>query len=172
MRHSANHRLAILFHIRRFLPRPLGDFVVAEAGGAVVLLLATLLALVWANTTWLGNYAATWSGAREFINEGLMTIFFLVVGLEIKRELVAGELRDRRAALLPAVAAVGGMIVPALIYWLLNRSGAGAAGWAIPMATDIVFAAAVLTLLGGVCRPLSRYFCWFWPWSMISAPFS
>ena len=82
------------------------------------------------------------------LTDGLMTLFFFVVGLEIKREWVAGELRDRRAAILPAVAALGGMIVPALIYFGLNASGSASDGWGIPMATDIAFALGVVAVLG------------------------
>ncbi len=147
--HKPNdHRVAVLFHIRRFLPWPFRDFIVAEAAGGVALLVATVLALLWANTSLLGGYEAAWSGWRHLINEGFMTIFFLVVGLEIKREFVRGELRGARTALLPTLAAIGGMIVPALIYLKFNLTGAGSHGWAIPMATDIVFASAVLAALG------------------------
>ncbi len=148
MHKSNDHRVAVLFHIRRFLPWPLRDFIVAEAAGGVVLLTATVLALVWANTSLFGDYSATWAGWRHIINEGFMTVFFLVVGLEIKREFIKGELRGVRTALLPILAAIGGMIVPALIYLRLNPMGLGSQGWAIPMATDIVFASAVLTALG------------------------
>lgn len=143
-----NHRTATLFNIRRFLPWPFRDFIVAEAAGAAVLLASASIALVWANTSWFGSYETTWSGWRQLINEGLMTVFFLVVGLEIKREFVRGELKGVRTALLPTLAAVGGMIIPALIYIKFNPTGAGSSGWAIPMATDIVFASAVLAALG------------------------
>ena len=148
MHKPSDHRVAILFHIRRYMPRPLGDFIVAESAGAMLLVTATILALIWANTGVFGDYASAWKGSHDFINEGLITVFFLVVGLEIKREFVKGELRDRSNALLPTLAAIGGMLVPALIYLSFNQSGPGARGWAIPMATDIVFAATVLTLLG------------------------
>src|SRR5262249_45853084 len=85
---------------------------------------------------------------RDWVNDGLMTVFFFVVGLEIKRELVEGELRQPRKAALPVVAAVGGMIVPALIYTAFNAGTAGSRGWGIPMATDIAIAVGVLSLLG------------------------
>ena len=88
-----------------------------------------------------------------------MTLFFFLVGLEIKRELVVGELRDRRTAALPAVAALGGMVVPALLYVAVNAGGGGLDGWAIPMATDIAFAVGVLALLGRACRAGSNCSC-------------
>ena len=132
-----------------------------EAASGVVLLLAALAALVWANTNTAG-YASWWhheitigsgdlaitESLVHWVNDALMTIFFFVVGLEIKRELVTGELRDRSRAALPALAAVGGMVVPALIYVALNVGGAGLDGWAIPMATDIAFTVGILALLG------------------------
>jgi NhaA family Na+:H+ antiporter len=141
---------------------PLGsEFVSLEAAGGLVLLLAALAALVWANTDTAG-YTGWWGreltigpgGAAiteslvHWVNDALMTVFFFVVGLEIKRELVIGELRDRARAALPAVAAVGGMVVPALVYVAVNLGGGDLDGWAIPMATDIAFAVGVLALLG------------------------
>ena len=129
------------------------EFVSVEALGGTVLLAATLAAFVWANVAgpsyddlWNRQLTVGWGplalseDLRHWINDGLMTIFFFVVGLEIKRELVRGELRDRRTATLPVLAAVGGMVVPALLYAALNAGGAGSRGWAIPMATDIAFA--------------------------------
>jgi len=115
---------------------------------------------VWANSPWGDTYEGFWStpaelrvgtwaigdDLRHWVNDGLMTLFFLVVGLEIKREIRTGELRDPRAATLPVAAAIGGMIVPALIYVALNAGGTGSAGWGIPMATDIAFALGVLVL--------------------------
>jgi len=127
------------------------------------MLVAAVAALVWANSPWQGGYEALWHtelsihlgglahldlDLREWVNDGLMALFFFVVGLEIKHELVVGQLRDRRAAALPVFAALGGMIVPALIFLLFNRGGDGSAGWGIPMATDIAFAAGVVSLLG------------------------
>jgi Na+:H+ antiporter, NhaA family len=151
---------------------PLLEFLATETGGAVVLLGATIAALVWANSPWSGSYDSFWHqhvtlGAgdarlshdlRHWINEGLMTFFFLVVGLEIKRELVAGELDSVRKALVPAVAAVGGMVVPALVYVAFTAGGPGAAGWGIPMATDIAFAIGALSFFGRSLSPSARAF--------------
>ena len=141
--------------------RALREFVGTEVVGGVVLLVAAAVALVWANSPWQGGYATLWHtelavgvgrwhlalDLREWVNEGLMAVFFVVVGLEVKREFLLGELRERRKAALPVVAALGGMVVPALIYTALNAGGAGASGWGIPMATDIAFALGVLALV-------------------------
>ena len=148
----------------RFLAHPrtmLERFVHSETSGSVLLFVATVVALVWANSPWSGSYFAIWKlplnvGRRplfsmdlhHWIDDGLMVLFFLVVGLEIKREIVKGELSSFKQAALPIMAALGGMILPALIYFALNRSGVGAPGWGIPMATDIGFALGVLALLG------------------------
>jgi NhaA family Na+:H+ antiporter len=142
--------------------RPLVDFLHTEAAGGVVLVAATVAALAWANSPWDGGYRALWEtrlgvsfaghaldlDLRAWVSEGLMALFFLVVGLEIKRELVEGELQDRRQAALPAVAALGGMAVPAALYLAINAGGEHAAGWGIPTATDIAMAIGVLSLLG------------------------
>jgi NhaA family Na+:H+ antiporter len=147
--------------IRRVL-RPFREFARVEASGGLVLLGATAVALVWANSPWAPSYAALWHtpltvGAGDvglsmdlhrWINDGLMALFFFVIGLEIKREVLVGELADPRKAVLPVAAAVGGMVVPALVYLALNPGSPGAAGWGIPMATDIAFALGVLALLG------------------------
>jgi Na+:H+ antiporter, NhaA family len=152
--------------------RPLVDFLHAEAAGGVVLALATVAALAWANSPWDSSYDDLWHthlavslgpreidlDVREWINEGLMTIFFLVVGLEIKRELVEGELREPRKAALPAVAALGGMAVPAAIYLAFNAGGVGVHGWGIPMATDIAMAIGALSLLGSRVDPALKLF--------------
>ena len=144
------------------LPTPLREYLREEAAGGVVLMAAAAVALVWANSPWRAAYAALWETSlaiqlgrfgieadlRHWVNDGLMTLFFLVVGLEIKRELVAGELATWRKAALPVVAAVGGMAVPAAIYAAGNAGGPGAPGWGVPMATDIAFALGVLALLG------------------------
>src|ERR1700723_3727695 len=148
----------------RFLPDPrsmLERFVQSETSSSVLLFGATVVALVWANSPWSASYFALWKlpvqiGRRpllsmdlhHWIDDGLMVLFFLVVGLEIKREIVKGELSSFRQAALPIVAALGGMILPALIYFGLNHSGVGAHGWGIPMATDIGFALGVLALIG------------------------
>jgi Na+:H+ antiporter, NhaA family len=144
------------------LPVPLREYLRNEAAGGVVLMVAAALALGWANSPWRAAYAALWetplavqvgrygieADLRHWVNDGLMTLFFLVVGLEIKRELVAGELASWRRAALPVVAAAGGMAVPAAIYAAANAGGPGAPGWGVPMATDIAFALGVLALLG------------------------
>jgi NhaA family Na+:H+ antiporter len=136
-------------------------FVQSETSGSVLLFGATVVALVWANSPWSASYFALWKlplqiGRRpllsmdlhHWIDDGLMVLFFLVVGLEIKREIVKGELSSFRQAALPIMAALGGMIIPAILYFTFNRSGPGARGWGIPMATDIGFAMGVLALLG------------------------
>jgi Na+:H+ antiporter, NhaA family len=136
-------------------------FVRDETSGSILLFGATVAALVWANSPWSASYFALWKlplslGRRpllsmdlhHWIDDGLMVLFFLVVGLEIKREIVKGELSSFRQAALPIMAALGGMILPALVYFTLNQSGLGARGWGIPMATDIGFAMGVLALLG------------------------
>jgi NhaA family Na+:H+ antiporter len=142
--------------------RPFQDFAHKQSSGGIVLIVATVAALVWANSPWGASYAALWGskltvGLGDFslskdlthwINDGLMAIFFLVVGLEIKREVLVGELSSIRGAALPVAAAVGGAVAPAAIYVAINAGTEGAAGWGIPMATDIAFALGVLALLG------------------------
>lgn len=139
---------------------PLRSFLQTEAASGVLLLVAVGIALVWVNSPWGASYERFWhqvltvrlggtgvsTDLRHWVDEGLMTLFFLVVGLEIKRELVSGELRDRRAAVLPVVAAFGGMAVPALVYLAFNAAGPGSRGWGIAMPTDIAFALGVLAL--------------------------
>ncbi len=152
--------------------RPLRDFLHTEAAGGVVLLAATVVALVWANSPWDGLYRDLWStelsvrvgsrslslDLRHWVNDGLMAVFFFVVGLEIKRELVGGELSDHRRAVLPACAALGGMIVPVLLYLAVNVGGDGARGWGIPMATDIALAMGVLALVAPHIDPALKLF--------------
>jgi len=147
--------------VPRLFVRPLQAFLETEQAGGILLLFAAAAALIWANSTWSASYSRLWNteltigvgtwsiseDLRHWINDGLMALFFFVVGLEIKRELLTGELRDRRAAALPAVAAFGGMVVPALIYLTFNPGGEGTRGWGIPMATDIAFALGVLAIL-------------------------
>ncbi len=150
----------------RFIPRrfvrPALEFTQTEASSGIFLLIMAVAALVWANAPFGETYEQFWEthleinlGAfhfdeslRHVINDGFMAIFFFVVGLEIKRELVLGELRDPRAAALPAIAALGGMVFPALIYVAFVLGGEGIQGWGIPMATDIAFSVGIVALLG------------------------
>ncbi|RAK68099.1 Na+/H+ antiporter NhaA [Hymenobacter edaphi] len=148
----------------RPLVRPFAEFFRREAAGSIVLLLSAALALLLANTSWgpARYFPAVWDehlrlsigplvldkSLLHWINDGLMTVFFLIVGLEIKREVLDGELASVRQAALPIAGAVGGMVVPALVYTLFNHGTPTAGGWGIPMATDIAFALAVLQLLG------------------------
>ena len=151
----------------RFVPRafvrPVQRFMDTEASGAIFMLVAAIAALVWANSPWyhaqetlwetdlsihLGHLAHIDLTIVEWINDAAMAIFFFVVGLEIKRELTQGELRDPRKAALPAIAALGGMLIPAAIYLAFNVGADSSHGWGIPMATDIAFAVAVVALVG------------------------
>ena len=147
---------------RRRLLLPIVQFIKTEASSGIVLMLAAMLALGWANSPWATGYAELWKtpayfgfGSTEvrltaghWINDGLMAIFFLLVGLEIKRELLTGELASARKATLPIAAALGGMVVPALLYTLFTRGTPASAGWGIPMATDIAFALGIIALAG------------------------
>ncbi len=144
------------------LLRPIQEFMRLEAAGGIVLLACAAIALVWANSPWAEGYFALWQtpvtlGAGPlvidkplllWINDGLMALFFFLIGLEIKREVLTGELSSPKQASLALAGAAGGMIVPAGLYYLLNVGGPGAAGWGVPMATDIAFALGVLALLG------------------------
>ena len=141
---------------------PFHRFMHAESSGGIVLLLAAVVALVWANSPWWESYHRFWGSylrvgvggwefrmsLHHFINDALMAVFFFLVGLEIKREMLVGELASMRAAALPFAAALGGMVVPAAAYIAFNPGGPGAAGWGIPMATDIAFALGILALMG------------------------
>ena len=151
--------------------RPVLSFIRTEQLSSLVLLLATAAALIWVNASdssyhkfWEAHIAldfnlfAVEESLEGWVNDGLMAIFFFVIGLEIKRELVHGELSSVRKAALPAIAALGGMVVPALIYAGFNIGGEGARGWGIPMATDIAFALGVLALLGRFIPPELRIF--------------
>src|SRR4051794_29479750 len=134
----------------RNLAAPVRDFLSNETGGAVVMLAAAVCALLWANSPWWDSYESFWTtrlsisvgdagialDLRHVVNQGLMTFFFLVVGLEAKRELDRGELRERRRIAIPASAALGGMALPVLIYLLFNAGGPGAGGWGAAMSTD------------------------------------
>ena len=134
-----------------------------QAGAGIAMLVAAIVALAWANSPWQDSYHALLDShtrvefgnllvlderLEEWINDALMVVFFFVVSLEIKRELVVGELRRPGAVTLPLIAALGGMTVPAVLYAVLNAGGEGSAGWGIPMATDIAFALGVVSLLG------------------------
>ena len=151
--------------MRPLLTRPLVRFLQTESAGGVLLVVAGVLALVWANGPARAGYEPFWQtdvalglDVRHVVNDGLMALFFLVVSLEIKREVVVGELHDRRVAALPAIAAIGGVLVPAAIYAVLNVGRPGSGGWGIPMATDIAFAVGVLALLGPRVPPALKVF--------------
>jgi Na+/H+ antiporter NhaA len=145
----------------RNLTAPLRDFLSTETGGALALLAATFAALLWANSPWPDSYESVWTTTlsirlgdsgisqdlRHWVNEGLMTFFFLVVGLEAKRELDLGQLRERRRVALPLAAALGGMALPVAIYLAFNAGGSGAHGWGAAMSTDTAFALGVLALV-------------------------
>ncbi len=144
------------------ISRSFAKFTEVEASGGILLLGCTLIALFWANSPWAPVYNALWEtkftlgiGSAVlskplllWINDGLMAVFFFVVGLEIKREILIGELASLKRAALPVLAALGGMLIPAGIYFFFNKGTPSAPGWGIPMATDIAFALGVLTLLG------------------------
>jgi NhaA family Na+:H+ antiporter len=148
--------------VARAVARPLSRFLEVEASGGILLLVATIAALVWVNSPWSDTYTELWASEmgitvaghtlvldlRHWVSDGLMTLFFFVLGLEIKQELVDGELSSARAATLPVLGAAGGMLVPAAIYAAANAGGAGARGWGIPMATDVAFALGALAILG------------------------
>jgi Na+/H+ antiporter NhaA len=145
----------------RNMATPVRDFLGTETGSAIVLLAATLLALLWANSPWSSSYVSFWHTTlavklgggsvsidlRHWVNEGLMTFFFLVVGLEAKRELDLGELRERRRVAIPLFSALGGMVIPVLIYLAFNAGGPGAHGWGAAISTDTAFALGALALL-------------------------
>src|SRR5215472_18780607 len=145
----------------QLLTSPFVRFARMEAASGILLLASTLAALVWANSPWEQTYEELWntqvsigfgrfflSETRlEWINDGLMSIFFFLVGLEIKREVLIGELSSLRQAAFPVISAVGGAIVPALLYLLIAHGQGVQQGWAVPMATDIAFVIGVLALL-------------------------
>jgi Na+:H+ antiporter, NhaA family len=146
----------------RLIARPARHFLDTESAGGVLLVVATLIAFIWANIPGAGVYEHLWSTTasvgigdhrlsmdlRGWVNDGLITVFFLTVGLELKRELVVGELRDLRTAALPIIAAAGGMIGSALVYVAFTVGTPSIHGWGIPMATDLALALGVLSLLG------------------------
>jgi len=151
-----------LVRVARLAGRPLERFLRIQAASGILLLLAAAVALAWANSPWAESYVHFWHtplGLRVggfsfertlewYVNDGLMVIFFFVVGLEIRREVHHGELSELRRAALPAAAALGGMIAPALIYFAVAGAPTTRSGWGVPMATDIAFAVGILALLG------------------------
>ncbi len=151
---------------------PFREFARTSASGGVLLLGAATVALIWANSPLAGVYTGLWATTISFgwgevivsesllhlVNDGLMAIFFLVVGLEIKREVLVGELASLRRATLPIAAALGGAVLPAVIFLLVAGGGTSGRGWGVPMATDIAFALGVLALLGDRAPPGLRIF--------------
>lgn len=157
--------------IKRIL-EPVHRFIHQEYTSGIILLLSVVVAIIWANSPWHESYHHLWEtkfslalGEYKFerplhvwINDGLMALFFFVIGLELKREFMAGELSSFQKAALPMVAALGGMIVPALIYTFFNHNTDAAGGWGIPMATDIAFALALLSIAGKHIPPGVKVF--------------
>jgi len=151
----------------RRVSTPFEHFLHAQTTTGIILMFMTVLALILANTPLTEEYAhffhtkvnldvGSWSLSHtihHWINDGLMAIFFFIIGLEIKREVLVGELSNIKVAILPILAAIGGMVLPALIYLWINHGGDGAAGWGIPMATDIAFAISALVILGNRVSP-------------------
>ncbi len=144
------------------LLKPINDFLHKEASGGILLIIFTVVALIWANSPWSDSYHNLWNtyisintgdlslklSFLHWINDGLMVIFFFVVGLEIKRELLVGELSSVKKASLPVAGAIGGMLVPALFYVFFTSGTEAVSGWGIPMATDIAFVVGILAILG------------------------
>ncbi|MGF7215749.1 NhaA family Na+:H+ antiporter [Spirosoma lacussanchae] len=155
---------SLLRRLGKPLLQPFAEFFQREASGGIILLLSSIVALLLANTdVGIGRYfPAIWENhfsiavgsfqleksLSHWVNDGLMALFFLIVGLEIKREVLEGELASVQQAVLPMVGALGGMVLPAGLFWLVNQGTPTAGGWGIPMATDIAFALAIVNLLG------------------------
>ncbi|GLZ10068.1 Na(+)/H(+) antiporter NhaA 2 [Actinomadura sp. NBRC 104425] len=156
----------------RAVPPGLRSFLRTEVGGTSVLLAATVAGLLWANSPFGDTYETFWHtelavrigdhtvalDLRHLVNDGLMALFFFVIGLEISREVRIGQLRDRRLIAVPAVAALGGMAVPALVYTAVNAGGPGASGWGIPLASDTAFVLGLLAVIGTRCPEPLRAF--------------
>ena len=154
------------------VPTPLRTFIRTEAGSAGLLVVAAVVALVWANSPWSDSYVSWWHTPVEiafgagslsmdlhhWVNDGLMVVFFFVIGLEVRREFSVGELTDRRRLVVPLVAGVGGMLVPAALYLALNPSGAAANGWGVVIGTDTAFLLGVLALVGPAVSTQLRIF--------------
>src|SRR3954453_5134936 len=148
------------------------DFLTNEAGSAIYLLAATIVALVWANSPWADAYESFWATTAGFhvgtwgveldlhgwVNDAAMAIFFLVVGLEISREATTGDLRAKRTVAVPALGALGGLLVPVLIYLAFNGGTDAAHGWGVVMSTDTAFLVGVLALFGPACPDRLRLF--------------
>lgn len=159
-----------LTRLAKIAKRPVERFLQIEAASGILLLVVAAIALAWANSPWASSYVAFWHaplGLRVgdfaferslewFVNDGLMVVFFFVVGLEIRRELHEGELSEWRRAALPIAAALGGLVAPALLYLAIAGQGRTQSGWGVPMATDIAFAVGVLALLGKRVPPALR----------------
>lgn len=170
--HTGPFWLASERPLARYVGRPIAGFLRVESAGGIVLLAAAVIALALANSPWSDAYEQFWTtevtvevgrfvlaeDLRHWVNDALMAVFFFVVGLEIKYELVGGELRDPRRAAVPIVAALGGMAVPALLYAVLNPGAPEIDGWGIPMATDIAFALGVIAILGRRIPAAARVF--------------
>jgi NhaA family Na+:H+ antiporter len=148
--------------LSKYLTNPFNDFISSSKSSGILLFISALVAFILANSPWSGGYHHFWhqtltvgfeghlitKSLHHWINDGLMAIFFFVVGLELKREMLYGELKSLKQAILPIVAALGGMLVPAFIFFLFNPTGEASNGWGIPMATDIAFALGILYLFG------------------------
>jgi Na+:H+ antiporter, NhaA family len=153
--------------VTRVVVMPIQQFIHIQGLSSILLLGAAILALIWANSPWQESYHHVWEMQLTFsrvrlpvhawINDALMAIFFFLVGMEIKHEIVHGELADLRRAAFPVFAALGGMVVPALLFLLLNRGQPGRQGWGIPMATDIAFSLGVIGMVKGVPSDLKIF---------------
>lgn len=140
--------------LQKFIRKPIEQFLQLEASSGILLAISAVVALLIANSSWADTYFSLlgWKVAglsvHYWINDGLMVIFFFVIGMELKKEILTGELSSAKKAALPVAAALGGMVAPALIYHFFNAGSEGVSGWGIPMATDIAFALGVLSLFG------------------------
>ena len=170
---AASNHTASRPNLANRIARPFVRFLELEVASAVLLLAMTVAALVWANSPWSESYAHFWHTSLalvlgsgwsidlslgHWVNDGLMTIFFFMVGMEIKREMVLGELSAPKKAMLPIMAAIGGMVIPAGVYVFFHAGGPAIRGWGVPMATDIAFAVAAMSVLGSRVPPGLRIF--------------
>ena len=142
----------------RRIPQSMRAFFATESAGGIALVLASIIALAFANSPLSRSYADFWRPGQALISEGLMSVFFFLVGLEIKREFIEGDLRNPKSAALPIIAAIGGMLTPALIYAAINHGGTGLHAWAVPMPTDIALSIGALALLGSKVDPAVKIF--------------